>query len=450
VRKLTAITTVVVALTLLGSATRFTFAEASSAVSAPQVVITDVLTNSFSGYKITVNTTDGGKIVYLFIWQRGINWTLRGMTGRFIFDTPPMLQMTKYFANETLDFSITYTPLYLLQYKDMNVDGLFNLWTRGHHESDEEIDDVDIEWDDLIDKPLRIYCLAPAFNLVENRSPLRWDVSPLTSRNITVTLPNGSAYETYEYLWNVSASVPSIPWHHDSEHEFLGLRYLAQPTTVNIYFSYHIQLLPENPVVKYDFNLSGITWVSGTNVKLAMISSIQYYSKETPVVQLGAKPFHGFDEDEEVSAPTFTISENATDRVKAFVSYNPYATVDGVNQTNVVKTALHPLFLIPTPVPIPEGVCVRGTYPGMEGERTWRHYIAFAHQLGLPHFNNSVSQDPVIGLVATLATVSLILPQDLLALRPLIAVTIIATVLFTTYYLAKRRIRTIVATPQRA
>lgn len=108
----------------------------------------------------------------------------------------------------------------------------------------------------------------------------------------------------------------------------------------------------------------------------------------------------------------FMISENVTDKVNAFVSYSPNATVDGVKAPNVVKEAISPLFLIPVPTlaAVPEGVYIRGICPGIVGSAPWKHYLAFSHQLSLPHFNESIEQDPLIGLTASLPTVSLSLP----------------------------------------
>jgi len=416
-------------------------AEVSRQVAKPTVVVTDANTkkDDFSGYNITVNTDDGGKIVYLFIWQRGINLTWMGMRGRFTFDTPPILQMSKYFANGTLDSSITYMPLYLLQYNDTNNNGLFDFWTRGHHEFMEEMDDDEVEWEHIADRPYRIYPLAPVFYFRQ----WSWNVGPLTNKTITV---NNTL--TYEYSWNVSATVPAFPWlheWHDDDHEFGKDGRGWTTTTVNVFFGYHIRLLPKNPEVKYDFNFSDITWANAKNLKLAMMSAVLYHSKEPPIVHVGAKGFQGFTKTEEIRVPTFAISENVTKAIKAFISYNPNATIDGTDTKNAVQTALQPLFLIPAPIPLTEelyGVYVRGTYPGMEGRRTWRHYVSFAHQLGLPHFNKYVSQDPVIGLTATLLTTTItsFLPGDLLPLRVIITVAVVATAAFSIYYLGKRRI----------
>ncbi|MEM2935810.1 MAG: hypothetical protein QW231_01370 [Candidatus Bathyarchaeia archaeon] len=421
-------------------------AEVSRQVAKPTVTVTNAMKDDFSGYKIAVNTTDGGKIVYLFVWQRGIQVHWMGIQGRFIFDTPPILQMSKYLANGTLDFSITYMPLYLLQYNDTNNNDLFDLRTRGYREFTVEVDDDEVEWEidpkERPDRPYRIYPLAPIFHspifyFFEQQYPWSWNVGPLTNKTLTV---NNTL--TYEYSWNVSATVPTFPWLH--EHGFGKYGYGWKTTTVNVSFGYHIRLLPENPEVKYDFNFSDITWANAKNLKLAMMSAVLYHGKELPTVHVGAKVFHGFAKTEEMRVPRFTISENVTKAIKAFISYNPNATIDGTYTPDVVKTALQPLFLIPVPfapLSILEGVYVRGTYPGMDRKVTWKHYVAFAHQLGLPHFNEYVSQDPVIGLTATLSTTIIpFLPGDLLPLRVIVTVAVAVTAAFTIYYLGKRRI----------
>jgi hypothetical protein len=89
---------------------------------------------------------------------------------------------------------------------------------------------------------------------------------------------------------------------------------------------------------------------------------------------------------------------------------------------------------------VQEGFYSRGTMPEIEGTRTLRHYLAFSHQLGLPHFNKSIEQDPVIGLTAILATVTTpYMPNDLLLLRPLIVLVVILTVMVITYILVRKR-----------
>lgn len=392
------------------------------------VETTDAATNNYSCHNLTVITEDGGKIVYLFIWQRGISWTWFGEEHRYIFDTPPILQMSKYFPNGTLDCSITYTPLFLLQYNDTNNNGLFDFWTMGHKEYNKEIDEDEIEWWELRDRVYRIYSLAPIFHFRRQRS-WSWTVSPIIE-----TAPN-------EYSWNVSATIPAPSWFR---------AFGGEQTTINVSFGYHIQLLQENPIVKYDFNFSSITWANGKNMKLAKMSAIQYYSKEAPYIRVGTKSFYGFSKTEKMWVPRFTIREEATDAVNAFVNYTSEATVDG--NSGVVNASLQPLFLplffISTPALIPGGVYVRGTTPGMRAAPTWRHYVAFAHQLGLPHFDDYVSQDPVIGLAATLATVAPILPVDLLPLKAIIIAAIVVTVAFTVYSLRKRRITAPIPTPQ--
>lgn len=371
----------------------FSFVHAETKrITKPRIGVTDIANGNFSGYNVTANTTDGGKVVFLFIWQRKISWNYTGEKFEFLFDTPPILQMSKYLPNGTLDSSITYIPLFLLQYNDTDGNGVFDFWTVNHEEFEEEIGDDEIEWQNLSDKPYKIYSLAPILNFGQGVS-WNWTVSPLKQENVTI-----NNVQTYQYSWNISATVPSLPWMHEFDDESEGHK-TTENTTIHVYLGYHIQLLPENPVVKYDFNLSDITWKKDENsTKLAMMSAVLYYSQESPIICFEDKHLQGFNETTECEETKFTISENATKAVKAFISYSPNATLDGVNQADVIKTALQPLFLIPTPVLAPEGLYVRGTYPGMEGRRTWKHYIAFAHQLGIPHFQTSAAQDPTIGL----------------------------------------------------
>ena len=394
------------------------------------VETTDAATNKYSCHNITVVTEDGGKIVYLFIWQGGLNVNWRGIWGRFIFDTPPILQMSKYFKNGTLDCSITHIPLFLLQYNDTNDNGLFDFWTMGHKEFNEEIDEDEIDWGELKDRIYRIYSLAPIFHFWR-QLPWSWTVSPIDD---TLALD--------EYSWNISATIPALSWFRAHE---------GEQTTINVSFGYHVRLLPENPIVKYDFNFSGITWANGMNMKLAMMSAILYHSKEAPYIRVGTQNFYRFSKTEKMRVPWFTISENVTEAVKAFVNYTSDATVDGNDPAPVVNASLQPLFLPLffdlTRALIPGGVYVRGTTPGMRAVPIWRHYIAFAHQLGLPHFNDYVSQDPVIGLAATLF-IAPFLPVDLLPLKAVITAAIIVTVAFTLHSLRRRRITVPIPTSQ--
>lgn len=391
-RKSNLLVAVLLSTLLITSIISVVYAGGTKPVAKPKVTVSYAMNKEFSCYNITANTSDGGKVVYLFIWQRRVSWNWSGEQHKYTFDTPLILQMSKYLPNGTLDCSITYIPLYLVQYNDTDDNGLFDFWTRGHHEFHEEIEDQDIEWEEVADRPYKIYSLAPISHF-RRWHAWNWTVSTLKEENVTI-----GDTPTYEFSWNVSATVPALPWLHEWEYEFGEHRHLLENTTVDVSFGYHIRLLPEDPEVKYDFKFSNITWAKATDLKLAMMSAILYYSKEPPVVHMGAKSFHGFDDTEEIKIPKFTIAENVTEAVKAFVSYTPNATIDGQPFSEVVNTALQPLFLIPTASLAPEGVYVRGTYPGMEGRRTWRHYMAFAHQIGLPHFKEHVSQDPVIGL----------------------------------------------------
>lgn len=285
----------------------------------------------------------------------------------------------------------------------------------------------------LIDKPYKAYSLAPIFYF-NRQHAWGWNVSPLTTENITVDSTSVPVYS-----WNISATVPSISWSRECEH-------LPGVTTVDVFFGFHISLLPTNPQVKYDFKFSNITWVNDANsTNLAMMSAVLYHSSTPPVVRIEDKRYSDFSQTVPIPVATkkFTIADNVTDNINAFISYSPNATVDGTERENVVETALHPLFLIPTPVLAPEGVYIRGTIPGIEGTITWRHYLAFSHQLGLPHFNQSIEQDPVITIAASLATVSFAyMPSNFLPLETLTVLVAISTVATVTYVFMKRRTAT--------
>jgi hypothetical protein len=412
-------------------------AQPTNAVVKPKVSISSTANANFSGYNITENTTDGGWIIFLFVWQRKISWNRVGFSGEVIYDTPPMLQMAKYYKNGTLDYSITYVPLYLIQYKDANNDSLFDLWTTNRQKFSAEIDDDKIDWWTQMDKPYKAYSLAPIFYFSQQYA-WEWKVSPLTSENITV---NGTIVPVYS--WNISATVPSVSWLNEFS---LGWGWhLPKVTTINVFLGFHITLLPINPQIKYDFKFSNITWANDDkSTKLSMMSAVLYHSSMSPVVRVENEKYTDFSQTVPISPAfkRFTIADNVTNNINAFISYSPNATVDGKEEDNVVETALQPLFLIPVPASImmPEGFYIRGTIPGIVGPVTWKHYLAFSHQLGLPHFNKSIEQDPVISVTASLTTTSLpYMPSDLLPLRPLIVLVVISTVAVITYVLVRKR-----------
>ncbi len=443
-KKSVALTALMLSLSLLTPSILPIQAQPMEAVKEPIVKITNASNSAFSGYNITADTKDGGWITFLFIWQRKISWDYPGFSGEVIFDTPPILQMSKYFENGTLDYSITYIPLFLIQYNDTNDNSLFDLWTTNRRSFSAEINDDMIDWWTQLDKPYKAYPLAPIFHFSRSHA-WSWEVSPLINESINV-----DGIETPTYSWNISATVPSVSWLR--EYKPGWRRQLPEATTLDVFFGYNLTLRRDNPEVKYDFQFSNITWANDDNsTKLAMMSAVLYHSRKPPVVRVGVKRCFDFSETVPISVAIkkFTIADNVTDNINAFVNYSPDAIIDGVLTENVVNASLNPLFLIPAPMMAPEGVYIRGTYPGIEGRRTWRHYLAFSHQLGLPHFENYVAQDPVISVAATLSTTVIsFLPGDLLPLRVIATVAVFATAAFTIYYLGKRRITAPIKTAQ--
>ncbi|MEM3045993.1 MAG: hypothetical protein QW057_02795, partial [Candidatus Bathyarchaeia archaeon] len=239
----------------------------------------------YSKYNISANTTDGGRVEFLFVWQRSIEWNLKGFSGKLIVDTQPILHMAKYNKNGTLEVSLSYVPLFVMQYNDSDGNGLFDLWTRGGKGFDDEVEDDEIAWEHLKDRPYRIYPLAPMFHMIFRQSKWEWTVSSLVNRTIVV---NNTQVE--EFSWNITATVPSIPWQHAEvdEEERLRRRGLEW-TTIDITLGYHVKLLPENPEVKYDLAFANINWADAENLRLAMISAILYRDVEPVVVKLGSR-----------------------------------------------------------------------------------------------------------------------------------------------------------------
>lgn len=391
----------------------------------------------YSLYNITVPTADGGHVEYLFIWQRSIQLNFKRFSGLFIVDTSPILHMAKYNDSGRLEEAITYVPLFLMQYNDTDSNGLFDLWTRNHREVSDEVEDGEIEWESLRDKAYRIYPLAPMFQMIHRQRQWEWTVSPLVNETIIV-----NNTEVQEFSWNVSATVPSIPWLHSEEVEDEeGFLYQAgvQWTSINVTLGYHVRLLAENPEVKYDLSFAETNWADAKNLRLALISTVTYRSAEPVVVKLGAKGFRALSQTVAAKEPIILVSEKAMEQARAFVSYTPEATVDGALEPDAVKTAMQPLFLLPTPVIVPEGLYAEGIITDIEGKTT-RRYINFAHQVSVPRFQNSLTHDPSIGLVTQLATETLSsLPSDLISFRFLAVVATAATVGAAVYAIVSRR-----------
>jgi hypothetical protein len=392
--------------------------------------------NPYSAYRIGVNTTDGGRIEYLFIWERSIELNWKGFYGKLIVGTSPILHMSKYSKNGSLEMSLTYVPLLLMQYNDSDGNGLFDFWTRKGKSFSDEVEQEDIEWEGLRDKPYRIFPLAPMFQMIFRQQKWEWKVSPLSSRNLTL---GDTVYQ--EFSWNISAKVPSIPWFYseidkdDKEHlRRIGLEW----TSIEVTLGYHVRLLPHNPEVKYDLDFANTSWADGKNLRLAMISTIIYRGEDPVVVKLGGKGFKVFQKTIISDEPIILISEKAFEASKAFVSYTPWAIVDGRNVTDAIKTAINPAFLLATPIVVPQGLYATGIITELEG-RPSRNRIAFAHQVSVPRFNDSLSHDPTIGLVADLATVALpMLPWDTVSIRMLLIGGTLALAALTAYLLSSR------------
>ncbi|MBS7628042.1 hypothetical protein KEJ36_04450, partial [Candidatus Bathyarchaeota archaeon] len=315
-------------------------------------------------------------------------------------------------------------------------------WTRKKENFSDEIEDELIEWECLRDKPYRIFPLAPMFQMIFHQQRWAWSVSPLVNRTLTL---GDTIYQ--EFSWNVSAKVPSLPWIHceifedddldedDGRLHRIGLKW----TTIEVTLGYHVRLLPQNPEVKYDLYFANTSWPEAKNLRLAMISTIVYRGDEPVVVRLGAKRFKGFQKTIISNGPIILVSEKAFEASKAFVSYTPWALIDGSNVTDAIKTAILPAFLRAVPIFVPEGLYITGIVSDIEG-RPSRNHLAFAHQVSIPRFNKSASHDPTIGLFAELATITLpVLPWNLFHTAVLLAGAAATLASITAYLLFSRR-----------
>ncbi len=407
------------------------------AVAEPVVTKTLATPNtpSLSSYSIMVPTSDGGRFVVLFAWQLGATWKWpwRSEPVGNVFDMPLTLQMSKVFQNGSLDFAVTYSPLYLIQYDDVNGNGLLDI--RASRAFREEVPPNQIEWTNA-DTPLAAYSLTPVFQLIDFErgvAPTHWHWQVGSLQNQSVTINNS---ETYEFSWDASAEVPNLEW------SLIGSSSETENTTVDVNFGFHLMLVPDKPQIKYDFNLSGVSWLKGKNVKLTLLSAVQYQSKKTAVVGTDGEHY-GFDKTWAFKSQRATISESATSTMKAFITYRSDAVVDEILQPDVVKTSFQPLFLIPTHSPVPSGVYIEGVKPDLATrepmpEARW-NYVAFSHQVGLPKFNSSLSQDPVIGAEVLLFISGFGLPENLLTPQVLTLTTVVVTLAFAIYWLKAKR-----------
>ncbi|MEM3018895.1 MAG: hypothetical protein QXO92_01445, partial [Candidatus Bathyarchaeia archaeon] len=137
--------------------------------------------------------------------------------------------------------------------------------------------------------------------------------------------------------------------------------------------------------------------------------------------------------------PIILVSEEAFETSKAFVSYTPWALVDGNNVTDAIKTAILPAFLPALPILVPEGLYITGIVSEIDG-RPSRNRLVFAHQVSVPRFNESISHDPTIGLFAELATTNLpMLTWNLFHTTVLLAGAAATLASIAAYLLASRR-----------
>ncbi|MCL4435209.1 MAG: hypothetical protein M1503_07550 [Thaumarchaeota archaeon] len=351
-----------------------------------------------TGFNVTTPTEDGGNVQVIFAWQiaaptRG--W--RDSSFLRVYDTYPTLQMLKNTKDGTLNYSVTYIPLYLIQYEDANGNGIFDVQTR--KSSMNEFSDQNVNWNSS-DEIVRIYSLAPMYTYFQQKEPSgswSWDVSNLTKVN------KGDAPE---YDWNLSASVKSYDW------QLMDERYRIEQNNVSVHFSYKLTIKHEGPTIKLGYGINGVTWAQGQDVKLAVISAVIYQGKDEVVVKTEGQ-YEGLPGASFIDQ-SIALVENATKSTRSMITYSPIAVVDGVTRTDAVKSALQPVFVVSTPVAVPQGVNVQGLNPGFGDQISWRYSVAFANQLSFSRFNNSVYQDPEISLAAPLLLtlpVTLVNPQ---------------------------------------
>jgi len=348
----------------------------------------DIEDSGYTGFNITTPTQDGGRVDVVFAWEVGSkSKSLRDDDSLRIYNTYPTLQMLKVFEDGSLDYSLTYIPLYLIQFEDVNGNGLFDVQTlRG---STREFSDDEVDWNLSRDRSLKMYPLAPMLSGFERgTSSYAW-----SWRASDPTVVSGKDTTVKEYMWNVSASVKSFGW------RFINNRNIVASDDVDVHFGYRLALKPEGPTVKLEYGISGVKWASGEDVKLVLISEVLYHGRNEVSVREESKYYGSFGA--QAKNRMVSLVENASESVKSMISQSADAIVDGINQTGVVSSVLQPVFLVSTP-DLPDNANIRGLNPGFGDTIYWQHSVAFAHQIAFPHFEEKVFQDPQISLVAPL------------------------------------------------
>jgi hypothetical protein len=348
----------------------------------------------YTGFKITAPAQDGGKVEVVFVWQKASKWRgWREGDPLGVYDIYPTLQMVKLLSDGSLDYSVTYISLYLMEFDDVNGNGLFDLRTGRRLTT--EIPDEEVDWRLIDDKVLRMYPLAPLFNHYEQEKSSydwSWKVTEPTKLKVQDASP-------YEYAWSASSTVRSFGW------RFIDYKQGVERGSIDVHFGYRLALKPDGPTVKLEYSIEGVHWASGKDVKLALVSAVLYHGREQVVVREERK-YAGFSGGS-AKNQSVALVEGAGESVKSLITCSPDAVVDGVQRTDIVASSLQPVFTVSTPPDVPETVIVRELNPGFEDRVLWRQSIAFAHQLAFPRFESKIFQDPTISLLAPL-----LLPQS--------------------------------------
>ncbi|MEM2905917.1 MAG: hypothetical protein QW057_06475 [Candidatus Bathyarchaeia archaeon] len=340
----------------------------------------------YTGFTVTVATQDGGRVDVTFAWQIVSRW--REGDSLRVYDTYPTLQMIKLLENGSLDYSVTYIPLYLIQFDDVNENGLFDI--RAESNLTSGISDEEVDWRLVSDTVLRMYPLAPMFNRFERgNAAYAW--------SWTVSEPSKAKAEDisrYEYAWNISSTIGSFAW------RFSNYTRNVERDSMDVHLGYRLSLKSDGPTVKLEYSIEGVRWASGKDVKLALISAVLYHGREQVALKEERK-YAGFSgglaENQSVA-----LVERASESVKSLLTCSTDAVVDGVQQMGAVVSSLQPLFVASTPVDVPGTVNVRGLNPSFEDKVLWRYSVAFANQLAFPRFDERIFQDPEISLIAPL------------------------------------------------
>ncbi|MEM3387235.1 MAG: hypothetical protein QXN08_06150 [Nitrososphaerales archaeon] len=311
----------------------------------------------YTGYTLTVASEDNGQVRAILAWQVMPPHSPR------VYDSYLTLQIIKTFEDGSLDHALTYIPLYLVQYEDQDNDGLLTL--QFERQSFAPIDEA-VGWRPSQDKILKVYPLLP---FDHSSTAMRWRIS------------KSLLQEDYLYNWNASLTIRGFEITNGS----------LNPDTIDstLQVGYHLRMQSSGLKVKVSYKVEDVNWSSGSGIRLALISTLLYQSKE----QISLREVGVYKTSKDAYKMQNIDLVTANERIKSSIFTSADAYIDGSLQRDIVSVSLQPLFIFKE---APQPVKIRDIKPMFEERMLGGYSIAFAHQISFPRFNRSVFQDPEI------------------------------------------------------